>query len=101
MLRSTLQRVGPVLRIIDNYSGRSNNVRHVDTSSLPQFTAKEEAVIGINESREVFRRNFRDFEKIGGFNDVPVQFLRFPKSSFGNINEYSQEASVKAILCDC
>ncbi len=43
--------------------GRSNNVRHVDTSGLPQFTAKEETGIGLNESREVFR----DFEKIGGF----------------------------------
>ena len=46
----------------DDYSGRSNNGRHVDTSCLPQFTATEETVIGLNESREVFR----DFDKIGG-----------------------------------
>jgi hypothetical protein len=31
-----------------------------------EITAKEETVIGLNESREVFR----DFEKIGGFNHV-------------------------------
>jgi hypothetical protein len=54
-----------------DYGGRSNNVRHVERSGLPQFTATEETVIGLNESREVFR----DFEKNGGFDDVPVQFL--------------------------
>jgi hypothetical protein len=33
---------------------------------------------------------FRDFEKIGGFDDVPVQFLTIAKKLvFGNINEYS------------
>ncbi len=59
----------------DDYGGRSNNVRHVDRSGLPQFTATEETVIGLNESREVFR----DFDKIGGFDDVPVQFLTIAK----------------------
>jgi hypothetical protein len=59
------------------------DVRHVDTSGLPQFTAKEESVIGLNESREVNR----DFEKIGGFDDVPVQFLKIAKKLFGNINK--------------
>ncbi len=44
----------------DDYGGRSSNVSHVDRSGLPQFTAMEETVIGLNESREVFR----DFEKI-------------------------------------
>ena len=42
------------------YEG-AKNVRHVDRSGLPQFTAKEETVIGLNESREVYR----DFEDIG------------------------------------
>ncbi len=42
--------------LYDDYGGRSesNNVRHVNTSGLPQFTAKEgtQAVIWLNESRE-------------------------------------------------
>jgi hypothetical protein len=45
---------------------------------------KEETVIGLNESREVFR----DFEKIGVFDNIPVRFLTIAKSAFGNI-EYS------------
>ncbi len=56
------------------YEGE-NNVRHVDRSGLPQFTAKEETVIGLNESREVYR----DFEEIGGFDDVPIGFLPIAK----------------------
>jgi hypothetical protein len=47
--------------LYDDYGGRSNNVCHVGTSGLPEFTAKEETVIWLNESGEAFR----DFEKIG------------------------------------
>ncbi len=82
-----------------DYSGRSNNVCHVDTSGLPQFTAKEETVIGLNESREVFR----DFEnlKIGGFDDVPVRFLTIAKKLIWKYQRVlTKKTSVKAILCD-
>jgi hypothetical protein len=48
-----------------------HNVRHVDTSGKPQFTAIEERVIGINESRAVYQR----FEENGGFDNVPIAFL--------------------------
>ena len=49
----------------DDYCRRSNNVRHVDRSGLPQFTAtdSEETVIGLNESREVC---FATLKRLGG-----------------------------------
>ncbi len=79
----------------DNYGCRSNNVCHVNTSCL--FTAKEETVLGLNESRDVFR----DFEKIGGFEDVPVRFLMIAKKLIWNYQlVLTKKASVKAILCD-
>jgi hypothetical protein len=59
----------------DDYCRRPNNVRHVDRSGLPQFTVTEETVIGLKESREVFR----DFDEIGGFDDVPIGFLTIAK----------------------
>jgi hypothetical protein len=81
----------------DDYGGRSNNVRHVDRSGLPQFTATEETVIGLNESREVFRC----FEKIGGFDDAPVQFMTIAKKFIWKYQRVlTKKASVKAILCD-
>ena len=54
---------------------KAKNVRHVDRSGLPQFTAREETVIGLNESREVYR----DFQDNGGFDDVPIGFLSIAK----------------------
>jgi hypothetical protein len=82
--------------LYDDYGGRSNNVRHVDTSCLPQFTATEETVIRLNVSREVFRA----FEKIGGFDDVPVQFLTIAKKLIWKYQRVlTKKASVKAILC--
>jgi hypothetical protein len=83
----------------DDYSSRSNNVCHVDTSGLPQFTAKEETVLGLNESREAFR----DFEnlKIEGFDDVPVRFLTIAKKLIWKYQRVlTKKTAVKAILCD-
>ncbi len=81
----------------DDYGRRSNNVRHVDRSCLPQFTATEETVLGLNESREVFH----DFEKIGGFDYVPVGFLTIAKTLIWKYQRVlTKKASVKAILCD-
>ncbi len=81
----------------DIYCTRSNNVRHVDRSGLPQFSATEETVIGLNESREVFR----DFEEIGGFDDVPIGFLTIAKKLIWKYQRVlTKKASVKAILCD-
>jgi hypothetical protein len=78
------------------YEG-ANNVRHVDRSGLPQFTAKEETVIGLNESREVYR----DFEDIGGFNDVPLGFLPIAKKLIWKYQRVlTKKASLKAILCE-
>ncbi len=76
----------------------ANKVRHVDRSGLPQFTAKEETVIGLNESKEVFR----DFDEIGGFDDVPIGFLTIAKMLIWKYQRVlTKKASVKAILCDC
>ncbi len=70
----------------------------MSTRPACQFTAKEETVIGLNESRKVFR----DFEKIGGFNDVPVRFLMISKKFiWNNQRVLTKKASVMAILCDC
>ena len=79
----------------DDYGCRSNNVCHVDTSCLPQFTATEETVIGLNKSREVFR----DFEEIGGFDDVPIGFLPIARMLIWKYQlVLTKKASVKAIL---
>ena len=44
---------------------------------------------------------FRDFEKIGGFDDVPVQFLTIAKKLIWKYQRVlTRKASVKAILCD-
>jgi hypothetical protein len=81
----------------DNFGGRSNNVRHVDRSGLPQFTATEETVIGLNESREVYH----DFQDIGGFDDVPIGFLTIAKKLIWKYQRVlTKKASVKAILSD-
>jgi hypothetical protein len=81
----------------DDYGRRSNNVRHVDRSGLPLFTATEETVIGLNESREVFC----DFEKIGGFDEVPIGFLTIAKKLIWKYQRVlTKKASVKAILWD-
>ena len=73
------------------------NVRHVDTSGKPQFTAIEERVIGINESRAVYQR----FEESGGFDKVPIAFLGCAKKP---ISEYqraiARKASWQAILVE-
>jgi len=72
------------------------NVRHVDTSGKPQFTAIEERVIGINESKAVYQR----FEESGGFDKVPIAFLGCAQKL---ISEYqraiARKASWRAILC--
>ncbi len=52
--------------------------------------AKEEIVIGLNESREVYR----DFENIGGFDDVPVQFLKIAKKTHLKITTSHHQESV-------
>ena len=75
------------------------SVRHVDTSGLPQFSVSEERVIGLNESRAVFR----DFEENGGFNNIPITFVKLATSK-GLRWSYQQattcKVSVRAILCD-
>jgi hypothetical protein len=81
----------------DNYCRRSNNVRPVDRSGLLQFMATEETVIGLNESREVFR----DVEETGGFDDVPIGFLTIAKKLIWKYQRVlTKKASVKAILCN-
>jgi len=78
------------------YEG-AKNVRHVDRSGLPQFTAREETVIGLNESREVYR----DFQDIGGFDDVPIGFLSIAKKLIWKYQRVlTKKASIKAILCE-
>ncbi len=47
-------------------SRHCHNIRHVDTSGKPQFTAIEERVISINESRAVYQ----SFDANGGFDNV-------------------------------
>ncbi len=74
-----------------------HNVRHVDTSGKPQFTAIEERVIGINVSLAVYQR----FEESGEFDNVPIAFLGCAKKL---ISEYqraiARKASWRAILCN-
>ncbi len=44
---------------------------------------------------------FRDFEKIGGFDDVPIGFLTIAKKLIWRYQPVlTKKASVKAILCD-
>ncbi len=44
---------------------------------------------------------FRDFGKIGGFDDVPVQFLTMAKTLIWKYQRVlTKKVSVKAILCD-
>ncbi len=81
----------------DDSCRRSNNVRHVDMSSVRQFTAREENVSGLNEPREMFR----NFEMMGAFNNVPVQFLTIARKLIWKYQQVpTKKASVKAILCD-
>ncbi len=58
-------------------SRHGHNVRHVDTSGKPQFTAIEERVIGLNESRAVYQ----NFEANEGFDNVPIAFLGCAKKT--------------------
>ena len=75
----------------------STHVRRVDTSGRPRFTAIEEKVIGGNESRRVYL----DFEKNGGFKDIPDKFLKRAKELiFRYQRAITKKASVRAILCD-
>ena len=72
------------------------NVRHVDTSGKPQFTAIEERVIGINESKAVYQR----FQESGGFDDVPGPFLGCAKKLISDYQRaIARKASWRAILC--
>ena len=72
------------------------NVRHVDTSGLPQFTAIEERVIGINESRAVYAQFMKDM-----IDDVPVPFLEHAKRLIGKYQRaIAKKATKRAILCD-
>ena len=71
-------------------------VRHVDTSGKPQFTAVEERVIGLNESRRVYQ----DFIA-HGLNDVPLHFRKLAKKIiFMYQRAITQKTSKRAILCD-
>ena len=75
----------------------STHVRRVDTSGRPRFTAIEEKVIGVNESRRVYL----DFEKNGGFKHIPAEFLDHAKELiFRYQRAITKKASVRAILCD-
>ena len=72
------------------------NVRHVDTSGLPQFTAIEERVIGINESRAVYAQFMKDM-----IDDVPVPFLEHAERLIGKYQRaIAKKATKRAILCD-
>jgi hypothetical protein len=73
------------------------SVRHVDTSGRPQFWVSEERVIGLNESRAVFR----DFAKNGGFEIIPVEFRELAERLIWSYQRaITRKASVRAILCD-
>ena len=75
----------------------TRHVRRVDTSGRPRFTAIEEKVIGVNESRRVYL----DFEKNGGFKHIPAEFLDHAKELiFRYQRAITKKASVRAILCD-
>jgi hypothetical protein len=73
------------------------SVRHVDTSGRPQFSVSEERVIGLNESRAVFR----DFADNGGFDDIPIPFIKLAKRLIWSYQRaISHKASARAILCN-
>ncbi len=61
------------------------------------LSLRRRKTFGLNESREVFR----DFEEIGGFDDVPIGFLTIAKKLIWKYQRVlTKKASVKAILCD-
>ncbi len=75
----------------------THHVRRVDTSGRPRFTAVEEKVVGVNESRRVYL----DFERNGGFKHIPDEFLDHAKKLiFRYQRAITKKASVRAILCD-
>ncbi len=56
------------------------NVRHVDTSGKPQFTAIEECVISVNESRTVYQR-FEESERVADSTRFQLHSLDAPKKT--------------------
>jgi hypothetical protein len=72
------------------------DVRHVDTFGRPQFTAIEERVIEINESRRVYH----DFLK-HGIDDIPSAFLEHAKKLLDSYQRaIACKSKPRAILCD-
>jgi hypothetical protein len=72
------------------------DVRHVDTSGRPQFTAIEERVIGINESRAVYQKFLVELEEM-----VPIGFWKHAKRLiFSYQKAISRKAKTRAILCN-